>query len=51
MTTSAGACLSACYDQFDESLNEHINVIIVVLGAPDMQARFDDIVKLFDYYK
>ncbi|EGR30078.1 hypothetical protein IMG5_142710 [Ichthyophthirius multifiliis] len=52
ITNIAGACLSSWYVDFlDEfNKNEQANLIIVVLGSLNQDSRFEDTVKLADWY-
>lgn len=49
ITKSAGACMSAWYSGYVSEQKTKISIIIIVLGCPDINQRFDDIVKVKEW--
>ncbi|KAL4482858.1 hypothetical protein ABPG74_018884 [Tetrahymena malaccensis] len=51
ITAAAGACLSSWYTQtIDEYSKEECNIIIIVLGSVNQEQRFQDTIRLADWY-
>lgn len=51
ITTSAGACLSSWYVKPSSKNQDEVeSLIIIVLGCSDSEKRFEDTVRLVDWY-